>query len=31
LYLRQLGVAQKYIQGDISIDSIYTQLKEQGI
>lgn len=31
LYLTQLGLAQKYISGEINIDDIYTVLKEQGI
>lgn len=31
LYLTQIGLAQKYTSGDISIDDIYAQLKEQGI
>jgi hypothetical protein len=31
LYLEQIGLAQLYIQGKLSIDDIYTQLKEQGI
>jgi len=31
LYLEQLGLAQSYVQGELSIDDIYVQLKEQGI
>ena len=31
LYLQQIGLAQKYIAGEISIDDIYTVLKDQGI
>jgi hypothetical protein len=31
LYLQQIGLAQRYIAGEISIDDIYVQLKEQGI
>lgn len=31
LYLTQIGLAQKYISGEIDIDDIYSQLKEQGI
>ena len=31
LYLEQIGLAQRYVQGEISIDDIYVQLKDQGI
>ncbi len=31
LYLERLGLARKYITGEISIDEIYKQLKEGGI
>ena len=31
LYLQQIGLAQRYVVGEISIDDIYAQLKEQGI
>jgi hypothetical protein len=31
LYLEKLGLAQKYVRGEISIDDIYKQLREQGI
>jgi hypothetical protein len=31
LYLEQIGLAQRYVKGEISIDDIYVQLKEQGI
>lgn len=31
LYLEQIGLAQRYVQGELSIDDIYVQLKEQGI
>jgi hypothetical protein len=31
LYLEQIGLAQRYVKGELSIDDIYTQLKEQGI
>jgi hypothetical protein len=31
LYLTQIGLAQLYIQGKLSIDDIYAQLKDQGI
>ena len=31
IYLESIGLAQRYISGDICIDDIYTQLKEQGI
>lgn len=31
IYLESIGLAQRYTQGEISIDDIYTQLKEQGI
>jgi hypothetical protein len=31
LYLEQIGLAQRYIQGELSIDDIYAQLKDQGI
>lgn len=31
LYLAQLGLAQRYIQGEISIDDIYIHLREGGI
>jgi hypothetical protein len=30
-YLKQIGLAQLYIQGKLTIDYIYAQLKEQGI
>lgn len=31
LYLQQIGLAQKYIAGELSIDDIYAHLKEGGI
>lgn len=31
LYLEQIGLAQRYTQGEISIDDIYAQLKDQGV
>ena len=31
LYLNSIGLAQRYIAGEISIDDIYSHLKEQGI
>jgi hypothetical protein len=31
LYLQQIGLAQKYIAGELSIDDIYVHLKEGGI
>ena len=31
LYLQQINLAQRYIEGEISIDDIYVHLKEQGI
>jgi len=31
LYLEQIGLAQRYVKGEISIDDIYAQLKDQGI
>ena len=31
LYLEQIGLAQRYVKGELSIDDIYTQLKDQGI
>lgn len=31
LYLQQIGLAQLYIAGEISIDDIYIQLKDQGV
>lgn len=31
LYLEQINLAQRYITGELSIDDIYIQLKEQGI
>jgi hypothetical protein len=31
IYLEKLGLAEKYIQGHISIDDIYIHLREQGI
>jgi len=30
-YLRTINLAQRYIAGELSIDDIYIQLKEQGI
>ena len=30
-YLRTINLAQRYITGELSIDDIYIQLKEQGI
>jgi hypothetical protein len=31
LYLQQLGLYGKYVTGEISIDEIYKQLKDQGV
>jgi hypothetical protein len=31
IYLEKLGLAEKYIEGKISIDDIYRLLREQGI
>ena len=31
LYLQQIGLAQRYVKGELSIDDIYIQLKDQGI
>ena len=31
LYLQQIGLAQLYIAGEVSIDDIYIQLKDQGV
>jgi hypothetical protein len=31
LYLEQIGLAQRYVEGEISIDDIYAQLKDQGV
>ena len=31
LYLEQIGLAQRYIHGELSIDDIYIHLKDQGI
>jgi hypothetical protein len=31
LYLEQIGLAQRYVAGELGIDEIYKQLKEQGI
>jgi hypothetical protein len=31
IYLQKIGLAEKYIEGEISIDDIYKQLKDQGI
>jgi hypothetical protein len=31
LYLAQIGLAQRYIEGELSIDDIYVQLKDQGV
>ena len=31
IYLESIGLAQKYTAGELSIDDIYIQLKEQGI
>jgi hypothetical protein len=31
IYLESIGLAQRYTRGEISIDDIYVQLKEQGI
>lgn len=31
LYLRRVGLAQRYVAGDIGIDTIYKELKESGI
>ena len=31
LYLEQIGLAQRYVKGELSIDDIYIHLKDQGI
>ncbi len=31
LYLKSIGLAERYVRGEISIDDIYKQLKETGI
>ena len=31
LYLEQIGLAQRYVEGELSIDDIYAQLKDQGV
>lgn len=31
IYLESIGLAQRYTEGEISIDDVYVQLKEQGI
>ena len=31
LYLEQIGLAQRYVERELSIDDIYIQLKDQGI
>jgi len=31
LYLRRIGLYERYITGEISIDDIYIHLKDQGI
>ena len=31
IYLHKLGLAQRYITGELSIDDIYIHLKDQGI
>jgi hypothetical protein len=31
LFLQHIGLAQRYIAGEISINDIYIQLKEQGV
>jgi len=31
IYLRQVNLAQRYIEGEISIDDIYMHLREGGI
>lgn len=31
IYLESIGLAQRYTAGEVSIDDIYAQLKEQGI
>jgi hypothetical protein len=31
LYLERLGLAQRYTRGEISIDDIYKELREEGI
>lgn len=31
LYLEHLGLAQRYVEGKLSIDDIYVHLKDQGI
>lgn len=31
LYLTQLGLAQRYIAGELDIDDVYKHLKETGI
>ena len=31
LYLESIGLAQRYVSGELSIDDIYIHLKDQGI
>ena len=31
LYLHSIGLADRYVRGEISIDDIYAQLKDQGV
>jgi hypothetical protein len=31
LYLKQIGLYDKYVTGEIDIQKIYTQLKDQGV
>lgn len=31
IYLESIGLAQRYAKGEISIDDIYNQLKDQGV
>jgi len=31
LYLQQIDLAQRYVEGELSIDDIYIHLKDQGI
>jgi len=31
LYLEQIGLAQRYVKGELSIDDIYIHLKDQGV
>ena len=31
LYLQKIGLAQRYVKGELSIDDIYIQIKDQGI